>query len=137
MSEGRSRLLWPADGPATSAPAAVRDRPGPGLGRRGGTNLRSYLQWARLQGADNARVTETVLPETDDDSVRILTVHAAKGLEFPVVVLSGMTTKLDKPRPGPTVAFDSSGAPVVKLRAGSGVGELRDVETDRRADGRP
>ena len=84
----------------------------------GGTNLRSYLQWARLQGADNARVTETVLPETDDDSVRILTVHAAKGLEFPIVVLSGMTTKLDQPHRGPTVAFDSSGAPVVKLRGG-------------------
>ena len=84
----------------------------------GGTNLRSYLEWARLQGADNARVTETVLPETDDDSVRILTVHAAKGLEFPIVVLSGMTTRLNAPDRGPTVAFDSSGAPVVKLRGG-------------------
>ena len=84
----------------------------------GGTNLRSYLEWARLQGADNARVTESVLPETDDDSVRILTVHAAKGLEFPIVVLSGMTTRLNAPDRGPTVAFDPSGAPVVKLRGG-------------------
>ena len=84
----------------------------------GGTSLRSYLEWARLQGADNARVTESVLPETDDDSVRIMTVHAAKGLEFPIVVLSGMTTKLDQRNRGPTVAFDSSGAPVVKLRGG-------------------
>ena len=84
----------------------------------GGTDLRSYLEWARLQGADNARVTETILPETDDDSVRILTVHAAKGLEFPIVVLSGMTTKLERPSRGPSVAFDSSGAPVVKLRGG-------------------
>ncbi len=84
----------------------------------GGTSLRSYLEWARLQGADNARVTESVLPETDDDSVRIMTVHAAKGLEFPIVVLSGMTTKLDQRGQGPTVAFDSSGAPVVKLRGG-------------------
>ncbi|MCY3642215.1 MAG: UvrD-helicase domain-containing protein, partial [Acidimicrobiaceae bacterium] len=33
----------------------------------GGTNLRDYMAWARLQGADNARVTETILPETDDD----------------------------------------------------------------------
>ena len=84
----------------------------------GGTDLRSYLEWARLQGADNARVTEAVLPETDDDSVRIMTVHAAKGLEFPIVVLSGMTTKLEQPTRGPTVAFDASGAPVVKLRVG-------------------
>ncbi len=84
----------------------------------GGVNLRSYLEWARLQGADNARVTEAVLPETDDDSVRIMTVHAAKGLEFPIVVLSGMTSKLQAPNRGPTVAFDAADAPVVKLRGG-------------------
>ena len=84
----------------------------------GGTNLRDYLAWARLQGAENARVTETILPETDDDSVRILTVHAAKGLEFPIVVLSGMTTKLIAPARGPSVAFDASGEPVVRLRGG-------------------
>ena len=84
----------------------------------GGTNLRSYLEWARLQGVDNARVTEAVLPETDDDSVRIMTVHAAKGLEFPIVVLSGMTTRLDQPNRVPTVAFGFGEAPVVKLRGG-------------------
>ena len=97
----------------------------------GGTNLRDYLEWARLQGADNARVTETVLPETDDDSVRIMTVHAAKGLEFPIVVLSGMTTRLEQPSRGPTVAFDSSGAPVVKLRGGV---ESENYETWRPID---
>ncbi len=84
----------------------------------GGTNLRDYMAWARLQGADNARVTETILPETDDDSVRILTVHAAKGLEFPVVVLSGMTARLSAPARGPSVAFDASGEPVVRMREG-------------------
>jgi len=84
----------------------------------GGSNLRDYLQWARLQGADKARVTESVLPETDDDSLRILTVHAAKGLEFPVVVLSGMTARLQKPTRGPAVAFDSDGKPAVRMRKG-------------------
>jgi ATP-dependent exoDNAse (exonuclease V) beta subunit len=55
--------------------------------------LRAYLAWATRQGQDTARVAEAVLPETDTDAVRIMTVHAAKGLEFPVVILSGLTSR--------------------------------------------
>ena len=58
-----------------------------------GGSLRDFLQWADLQGSEGARVVETVLPETDDDAVRILTIHGAKGLEFPITIVSGMTTK--------------------------------------------
>jgi ATP-dependent exoDNAse (exonuclease V) beta subunit len=58
-----------------------------------GGGLREFLVWADLQSAEGARVVETVLPETDDDAVRILTVHGAKGLEFPITIVSGMTTQ--------------------------------------------
>jgi ATP-dependent exoDNAse (exonuclease V) beta subunit len=58
-----------------------------------GGSLRDFLHWADLQSAEGARVVETVLPETDDDAVRILTVHGAKGLEFPITIVSGMTTR--------------------------------------------
>lgn len=54
--------------------------------------LREYLAWARHQAQDAARVAESLLPETDLDVVRIMTIHAAKGLEFGMVVLSGMTS---------------------------------------------
>ncbi len=81
----------------------------------GGTDLRAYLEWARLQGADNARVSETVLPETDDDSVRIMTIHGAKGLEFPITVLSGMTTRFQQPSRGPTVVFPPGGDVLLKV----------------------
>jgi ATP-dependent exoDNAse (exonuclease V) beta subunit len=82
----------------------------------GGRDLRAYLEWARLQGADNARVSETVLPETDDDSVRIMTVHGAKGLEFPITVLGGMTTQMTRPARGPSISFPpGAGDPVLRL----------------------
>ncbi|MFL0411127.1 UvrD-helicase domain-containing protein [Microbacterium paludicola] len=55
--------------------------------------LREYVAWAAHQAQDAARVAEALLPETDLDVVRIMTVHAAKGLEFGMVVLSGMTSR--------------------------------------------
>ena len=81
----------------------------------GGTDLRSYLEWARLQGADNARVSETVLPETDDDSVRIMTIHGAKGLEFPITVMAGMTTMFQRPQRGPAVLFPPGQPALLKV----------------------
>ncbi|MGQ1838215.1 UvrD-helicase domain-containing protein [Kocuria turfanensis] len=51
--------------------------------------LRDYLRWAEGQREEGARVKESVVPETDAKAVRITTVHAAKGLEYPVVILAG------------------------------------------------
>jgi ATP-dependent helicase/nuclease subunit A len=59
----------------------------------GGHGVRRYLLWTRLQGDEGRFVAETVLPETDHDVVRIMTVHAAKGLEFPITVVSGLTAR--------------------------------------------
>jgi ATP-dependent helicase/nuclease subunit A len=58
----------------------------------GGHGLRRYLSWVGLL-ASESRNADTVLPEHDDDAVRIMTIHAAKGLEFPITVVSGLTTK--------------------------------------------
>jgi ATP-dependent helicase/nuclease subunit A len=58
----------------------------------GGHGVRRYLSWARLQ-ASEGRIADTILPEHDHEAVRIMTIHAAKGLEFPITVVSGLTTK--------------------------------------------
>ncbi|MEQ8717831.1 MAG: UvrD-helicase domain-containing protein [Acidimicrobiales bacterium] len=82
-----------------------------------GGNLRDFIDWIDLQSAGSGRVTEAVLPETDDDAVQILTVHASKGLEFPVTIVSGLTTKVRRRRGGVQVLWtDSAGRPAVNYR---------------------
>jgi ATP-dependent exoDNAse (exonuclease V) beta subunit len=75
------------------------------VGGAHGSSLRDFLAWADLQSAEGARVVETVLPETDDDAVRILTIHGAKGLEFPITIVSGMTTAARSRRNGVQLLF--------------------------------
>jgi ATP-dependent helicase/nuclease subunit A len=84
-----------------------------------GGNLRQYLSWVEMQTAEGARVAEAVLPETDDDAVRIMTIHAAKGLEFPITIVSGMSTVPQGRRAAAEVVFPPDGP--VGYRVGTAV----------------
>ena len=75
----------------------------------GTATLRSFVEWAHEQAGERARVIESIAPEPDDDAVRILTIHGAKGLEFPVVVLAGLSVQ--PPNTVPAVVWDSDGNP--------------------------
>ncbi len=61
----------------------------------GGNGLRAFLEWVQRQADEGARVTEAPVPESDEEAVRIMTVHGAKGLEFPVVILTGLNRDRD------------------------------------------
>jgi len=85
--------------------------------------LRAYLAWAAQQGAETSRVVEAALPETDASTLRIMTVHAAKGLEFPIVVLSGMTAA-PRTATGVRVLWPRQGGYAVSLRKGVTTGDF-------------
>jgi ATP-dependent helicase/nuclease subunit A len=85
----------------------------------GGAGLRSYLRWADRQRAEGTRAAEVVLPETDLDAVRIMTIHAAKGLEFPLTVVSGLSTRPKRAVGGGRVIWTADGR--YELKAGRGV----------------
>ena len=83
-----------------------------------GGSLGEYLQWiaARVENDDRSNVTSD---ETDEDAVHILTIHAAKGLEFPVVMVAG----LGRQRPGganvrATFTTDHTGGPELRMKFG-------------------
>lgn len=71
--------------------------------------LRDWLRWVAHQADEGQRAGEALLPETDQRALRILTVHAAKGLEFPVVVVSGLSTRSGGRRSGVDVSWYDGG----------------------------
>jgi ATP-dependent helicase/nuclease subunit A len=65
----------------------------------GGISFRGFVEELRL-AADTAQASEAPILEEDSDGVRMMTVHKAKGLEFPIVILADLTCKLSRPDAG-------------------------------------
>jgi ATP-dependent helicase/nuclease subunit A len=63
----------------------------------GGVSFRGFVEELREQ-ADGGQAAEAPILEEGSDGVRLMTVHKAKGLEFPVVILADMTAKLRNER---------------------------------------
>jgi ATP-dependent exoDNAse (exonuclease V) beta subunit len=61
----------------------------------GGLSFRGFVEELAAQ-AEKADSTEAPVLEEASDGVRLMTVHSAKGLEFPVVILADMTAKLSR-----------------------------------------
>jgi ATP-dependent helicase/nuclease subunit A len=65
----------------------------------GNIGLLSYLEWVDTMLSESTRAT---LPEPDDldfNAVQIMTVHASKGLEFPITAVTAMAGGMQANRP--------------------------------------
>jgi ATP-dependent exoDNAse (exonuclease V) beta subunit len=106
-NEGRARDLW-------QRMRFVVDQARAWTDATHGT-LRQYLEWVRQQSSPGSRVAEAVLPETDDDAVRIMTVHAAKGLQFPITVVAGLSTMPQSRMAGAQVVWPPDGGCILNV----------------------
>ncbi|MGZ8452211.1 MAG: UvrD-helicase domain-containing protein [Candidatus Binatia bacterium] len=62
------------------------------LGREGLTTLKQAIRQLEQRVLDVKDEGESVLAEENLDAVRIMSIHKAKGLEFPIVILAGCQT---------------------------------------------
>ena len=84
-----------------------------GIVQTGRTSVSELLVWMDLQAEDQVRTVELPPPEDDEDAVEIMTIHGAKGLEFPLVVVAELGGR-------------PSGRGRTADRAADGRGRLRD-----------
>ena len=59
----------------------------------GGGGLRPFIRYLRDSMADEPAEIEATVAEETDDVVRIMTVHGAKGLEYPIVALANLAAR--------------------------------------------
>ncbi|MGH2460430.1 MAG: UvrD-helicase domain-containing protein [Chloroflexota bacterium] len=63
----------------------------------GRPSLRGLVDWLEGLQRVGIRGPESPAPESDEDAVRVLTIHGAKGLEFPIVILTGLGSQRKPP----------------------------------------
>ncbi|HEX2229303.1 MAG TPA: UvrD-helicase domain-containing protein, partial [Candidatus Binatia bacterium] len=79
------------------------------LGRDGLTTLKETIRQLQRRVLEIKEEGESVLAEETVDAVRIMSIHKAKGLEFPIVVLAGCHAGIDGRQGKPAeVLFDWS-----------------------------
>ena len=88
------------------------------LQRSGNGSLREFVRWISKQAEANVKVAEGALSHSELNAVRVMTVHAAKGLEFPIVALMGLQVGVSAFK-GNSITKEELGRPIMAVRLGT------------------
>ena len=86
------------------------------LARRRGGTLASFVRWLDRRIHDEADEAEAAVFSPDDDAVRLTTIHASKGLDFPIVVLVDLNAEPRADAGGLGFLAEAPGAPRLVAR---------------------
>ena len=78
-------------------------------------SLRPFVRWLSTQSRTDLAEAEWPVTEVDEDVVRVLTIHQAKGLEFPIVVLTKMASA---PAPDRSIAVVNRESGTIDFQVG-------------------
>jgi ATP-dependent exoDNAse (exonuclease V) beta subunit len=98
----------------------------------GGISFRGFIDELREQ-AEDGQAGEAPILEEGSDGVRLMTVHKAKGLEFPVVILADITAKL-RPSAASRYLDPASGTCAVRLAGCSPFDLIQHEQDELRRD---
>ncbi len=83
---------------------------------RRGESLPAFLDYLRRKLGENEKIEEIELPPSGESGVQIMTIHKAKGLEFPIVVLVDMGNTGSNSGSGPLFVNDTELGPSVRWK---------------------
>jgi len=100
------------------------------LASSGQSTLRALCDWLESRQRENYYDAESPLPDADEDAVRFMTVHGSKGLEFPIVILTGLGVATSRAAPQSVDLVPDYHSDVLKIRRGGFLtaGYVRDTE---------
>ena len=96
----------------------------------GQPSLRALCDWLESRQREQYYDAESAVPDADEDAVRFMTVHGSKGLEFPIVILTGLGVATSRVGPQSVDLVPNYETGVLEVRCGEfiTVGYKRDSE---------